>query len=146
MVDGPFEALTITRKAGQGFVLIAGGIGITPFRSILLTMRDRGDRRHVVLFYAAHDETRVVFGQELEALRETVALDIVYVFETPPAGWPGERGLITPDVLRHHLPAQFHRYGYIVCGPPPMMNAVETMLVSLGVPSSSIDTERFHVV
>ena len=145
-VDGPFGAFTIDRKAGQGFVLIAGGIGIAPFRSMLLTMRDRGDRRHVVLFYAAHDETRVICRRELEALRDTVALDIVYVFEAPPADWPGERGLITPEILRRHLPTQFHRYGYFVCGPPAMMDAVEAMLMSLGVPSGSIDTERFHVV
>ena len=145
-IDGPFGAFTIDRKPAQGLVLIAGGIGIAPLRSMLLTMRDRGDRRHVVLFYAAHDETRVVFRQELEALRGTIALDIVYVFEEPSTAWPGERGVITPDVLRRHLPRQFQRYAFLICGPSPMMNAVETTLLSFGVSSGSIDTERFHVV
>jgi len=144
-VDGPFGAFTIDRRAAQGFVLVAGGIGIAPVRSMLLTMRDRGDRRHVVLFHAAHDETRIIFREELEALRDTVTLDIVYVLEAPAADWTGERGLITEDVLRRHLPAQLHGYGCFVCGPPAMMDATETMLVSLGVPSGSIDTERFHV-
>jgi predicted ferric reductase len=145
-IDGPFGAFTIDRKIGQGFVLIAGGIGIAPFRSMLQTMRDRGDRRHVVLFYAAHDETRTVFQSELEKLREAMALDVVYVFEAPSPGWTGERGRITTDILQRHLPARFRRYAYFVCGPPPMMDAVETMLVSLGVPSGSIETERFNVV
>ena len=113
---------------------------------MLLTLRDRGDRRDVVLFHAAHDETRIIFRQELEALRASVALDIVYVLEAPAAGWPGERGLITADVLRRHLPARIDRHGTFVCGPPAMMDAVETALVSLGVPGYSIDTERFHVV
>jgi len=145
-VDGPFGAFTIDRKGGQGFVLIAGGIGIAPFRSMLLTMRDRGDRRHVVLFYAAHDDTRTIFGSDLEMLREAVALDVVYVFEAPPPGWTGERGHLTVDILRRHLPAQFRRYGYFVCGPTPMMDAVEPMLLTLGVPPGAIDTERFTMV
>ena len=145
-VDGPFGAFTTDRKIGQGFVLIAGGIGIAPCRSMLLTMRDRGDRRHVVLFYAAHDETRIVFRNELEALRETLNLEVVHVFEQPRADWPGERGQITVDLLRRHLPRQFRQYGYFVCGPPPMMDAVEDTLVNLGVSRGFIDTERFHVV
>ena len=145
-VDGPFGAFTIDRKPAQGLVLIAGGIGIAPLRSMLVTMRDRGDRRHVMLFYAAHDETRVVFRQELEALREAMALDIVYVLEAPSSGWPGERGVITPDVLRRHLPKQFQRYAFFICGPSPMMDAVETALLTFGVSSGSIDTERFHMV
>ena len=50
--------------------------------------------------------------------------------------------------LRHrrHLPARIDRHGTFVCEPPAMMDAVETALVSLGVPGDSIDTERFHVV
>jgi predicted ferric reductase len=145
-IDGPFGVFTIDRKYGQGFVFVAGGIGIAPFRSMLLTMHDRGDRRHVVLFYAAHDQTRTIFAHELEALRGTLNLDIVYVFEAPDANWAGERGQVTVDVLRRHLPSQFRRYGYFVCGPPPMMTAVEGMLAALGVSSGSIDTERFNVV
>jgi NAD(P)H-flavin reductase len=68
------------------------------------------------------------------------------VYEEPATGWTGERGRITPDILRRHLPAQFRRYGYFVCGPPPMMDAVEQMLVAIGVQPGSIDTERFNVV
>jgi len=145
-VDGPFGAFTIDRKMGQGFVFVAGGIGIAPFRSMLQTLRDRDDPRHVILFYAAHDQTRVIFREELQRLRQAIALDVVYVYEEPATGWTGERGRITPDILRRHLPAQFRRYGYFVCGPPPMMDAVEQMLVAIGVQPGSIDTERFNVV
>jgi ferredoxin-NADP reductase len=145
-IDGPFGAFTIDRKIAQGFVLIAGGSGIAPFRSMLLTMRDRGDRRHVVLFHAARDETRVLFGQELDALARTLNLDVVRVLEAPSDDWKGARGLITADLLRHHCPPQLGRYGFLVCGPPAMMDAVTSMLVELGVARAAIDTERFTVV
>lgn len=144
-VDGPFGAFTTEGKAAQGFVLIAGGIGIAPMRSIITTMRDRGDRRHVVLIACAHCESRMPFRQDLARLRSDVHLDIVEVFETPAEGWRGEHGHLTPTTLERHLPALFRRYHYFVCGPPPMMDAVEAMLLGVGVAPRSIDSERFEV-
>jgi ferredoxin-NADP reductase len=126
--------------------MIAGGIGIAPMRSMLLTMRDRHDRRHVVLFVAVHDESRLIFGDEIEQLRASLNLDLVVIFEAPPQAWSGERGQISSDTLRRHLPTQFRRYHYFVCGPPLMMDAVERTLVDLGVPAASIDSERFNLV
>jgi predicted ferric reductase len=145
-IDGPFGAFTTERKAAQGFVFIAGGAGIAPIRSMLLTMRDRCDRRHVVLIQAAHDETKLVFRDEIEALRAALNLDVVFVLEEPLDPGTGECGYVSKDVLVRRLPAQFRRYHYFVCGPPPMMDTVERALVSLGVPGRSIDSERFNVV
>jgi predicted ferric reductase len=144
-VDGAFGGFTTEGKAAQGFVLIAGGIGIAPMRSMILTMRDRGDRRHVILFMCAHDESRMPFRDEFARLRTEMNLDVVEVFETPSPDWNGERGHLTPDVLRRHLPVSFQRYHYFVCGPPPMMDAVEAMLLAAGVAPRSIDSERFEV-
>lgn len=145
-VDGAFGAFTSERKANPGFVMIAGGIGIAPMRSMLLTMRDRGDRRHVVLFVAVHDESRLIFGREVEQFRASLNLDLVVTFEAPSPDWSGERGQITTDVLRRHLPTEFRQYHYFVCGPPPMMDAVESALLGLGVPAAAIDSERFNLV
>lgn len=145
-VDGPFGAFTIDRRIAQGFVLIAGGIGIAPLRAMLQTMRDRGDRRHVLLIYAARDEAHLAFRGELEALRRAMNLDVVFVAESAGAEWDGARGLVTEDLLRRHLPPQFRRYGYFVCGPAAMMDAVEAALGRLGVAGAAIDTERFIMV
>jgi predicted ferric reductase len=145
-VDGPFGAFTTERKAAQGFVFIAGGIGIAPMRSMLLSMRDRGDRRHVVLFVAANDESRLVFRDEIDAWRAGLALDVVVVLESPSSQWTGARGRIGTEVLRQHLPPQFRRYHYFVCGPPAMMDAVERALVELGVAPRAIESERFNLV
>ena len=145
-VDGGFGAFTPEGLPAQGYVLIAGGIGISPMRSILQTLRDREDVRPVVLFYAAHDWSRVSFREELDALARTLNLTVVYVFEQPGGDWQGERGYVTADVLRRHLPAQFRRFVYFVCGPVPMMDALETTLVEIGVPPAAVQTERFDMV
>jgi predicted ferric reductase len=145
-VEGPFGAFTIDRAVAQGFVMIAGGIGIAPMRSMLLTMRDRGDRRHVVLVYAAHDPSRLVFTEELAALRQSLSLEVIYVLEAPGHWRCAEHGHLTQDLLARHLPRQFRQYHFFVCGPSPMMNDVEAALRSLGVPVRAIDSERFNVV
>lgn len=144
-IDGGYGAFTPDRTPGQGFMLIAGGIGITPMSSILLTMRDRGDVRPVTLLYAANSPARMIYAKELKALESVLSLTCVLVFESPPAQWQGERGFITTDMLRRHLPTPAVRYHYFVCGPNPMMDSVESSLLELGVPASRISTERFKM-
>lgn len=144
-LDGPYGALTPDRFPGQGFVLIAGGIGITPMLSILRTMRDRDDVRPVVLIYAANRPERMVFRDELTALQSELNLRIVLVYESPPPDWRGEHGLVTTELLRRHLPKQYKRYQYFVCGPAPMMDLLEDALLEVGVPAAQISTERFNM-
>ncbi len=145
-IDGPYGAFTPDREPGQGLVLIAGGAGITPMRSILLTMRDREDRRPVLAIVGARSPERVIFGDEITALAGEIDLEIVYVFEEPPPNWTGEHGFINADVLRRHLPRHSERYQYFVCGPAPMMDAVEAALTEVGVPPECVHTERFNMV
>ena len=53
---------------------------------------------------------------------------------------------MTGEVLRRHLPTQYRRYQYFVCGPAPMMDALEGILLALAVPAERIHTERFTMV
>lgn len=145
-LDGPYGSFTPDREPALGFVLIAGGIGITPMRSMLLTMRDRGDRRPALLLYAAHDPTRAIYARDFELLQRQLALRIVYVYEEPPPGWEGERGLVTRELLARHLPPMHRHHQFFVCGPGPMMDAVERSLAALGVPPERVQSERFDMV
>ena len=73
---------------------------------------------------------------------------MIHVLERPPEGWEGERGYVTADILRRHLPRieGRNRYEVFICGPQPMMDGVERALVSLGVAVGDIHTERFDLV
>jgi NAD(P)H-flavin reductase len=70
----------------------------------------------------------------------------VHVLERPPGDWIGETGRITSDVLERHLPRQFLRYEYLICGPGVMMDAMEEALITVGVPFRQISTERLDMV
>jgi NAD(P)H-flavin reductase len=97
--SGPQLCEVFDREPGQGFVLIAGGIGIAPLRSLILTMKDRGDIRPVLLFYAASNIDGTVYRQELEALQGNMNLKLILVLSKPSNDWTGERGHIDAALL-----------------------------------------------
>ena len=141
-LDGPYGAFTIGQPADM-HVLIAGGIGITPMMSMMRTLADRGDKRPVILFYGSKDLYSTTFREELEALQARLELRLVLVLAEPPAGWAGETGRIDAALLGRHLPGPYAEHEYFICGPNPMMDAVETALGELGVPMSKYHSERY---
>jgi ferredoxin-NADP reductase len=108
-------------------------------------MADREDVRPVLLFYGNRDWDDVAFRDELEQLEDRLNFTLVHVLEQPPAGWEGESGYVTAEVLARHLPSNFRRFQYFICGPDPMMDAAEAALVELGVPAERVHTERFDM-
>jgi predicted ferric reductase len=145
-IDGPYGAFSPDRHVDDdALVLIAGGVGISPIMSILRSMADRGDRRPAVLLYGSFSLDWATFREDLDALQERLNLRLVHVLERPPEAWEGERGYVTRDMLARYLPPEGTRYCVYLCGPTPMLNAVERALASLGVPRSRIILERFDL-
>lgn len=145
-VDGPHGVFSADRQQGMGFVLFGGGVGITPMRSICATLAERGDARPVILFFASRDADSLTFIDEFDELKTRLDLTVIPVLEHPPEGWTGERGFITKEIVQRYLPRHFHRYQYFICGPPPMMQAIETLLPEIGVPALRIQSEHFDMV
>jgi predicted ferric reductase len=145
-LDGPYGVFTADREQGPGYVLIAGGVGITPFYSTCVTFLERGDHRPVVLFYAGATYEDLTFREQIDSLRDKMDVKVVYVLTNPGPGWTGETGYVTAEVLQRHLPKQFQRMQYFVCGPGPMMDSLEKILHEIGVPTEFIHTERFDMI
>ena len=142
-VDGPHGVFSIDQNEGPGFCFIAGGVGITPIMSMIRTIADRGDLRPVILFYANDTWEDVVFRDQIEALRGKLSMRLVHVLGRPPDGWPGETGRVTREILLRHLPPGFERFQFFVCGPMPMLEAVERSLLEIGARPERVHTERF---
>lgn len=144
-IDGPYGAFTTGHPADM-HVLIAGGVGITPMMSIIRTLADQGDKRPVVLLYGSKDWDVITFREELEAMEARLDLTVVHVLENPPDDWTGERGFVTADVLRRHLPPPYADHEYFICGPDVMMDAIESALERLSVPITKYHSERYSFV
>ena len=140
---GPHGAFSIDRAQAPGYVLVAGGVGITPMMSFLNTLADRADPRPVLLIYSTNTEEELAYRDEIEALRGRLDLETRFVLEEPPHDWEGEVGKITGELLERHLPKERFTRSVFVCGPPAMMGAVEQALIAQNVPRTHVHLEKF---
>jgi predicted ferric reductase len=144
-LDGPYGAFTIGNPADM-HVLIAGGIGITPMMSMIRTLADRRDSRPIVLLFGSENWESITFREELETLKARLDLTVIHVLTNPTDGWTGERGFITAEVFKRHLPPPYADHEYFICGPDVMMDAIEKALGELHVPLSKYHSERYSFV
>lgn len=145
-LDGAYGAFSPDRIDAEGFVFIAGGIGIAPIMSMLRTLADRGECRPLKLLYAYNTWERLTFREELEELSQRLNLEIVWLLKDPPSDWQGESGLICAELLERRLPLTNGDWQYLICGPVVMINLTEKLLHQAGVPLSRIHSELFDLV
>ena len=145
-LDGPHGVFTIDREQAMGYVLIGGGVGITPLHSMCQTMAKRGDPRPVVLFYGAQNEENLTLFDDLQELTTRMNLTVVPVLSDPSEEWEGETGYITADIMKRHVPDQVRWFKFLICGPDPLMDAMEEALPAVGIPPENVLTERFDMV
>ncbi|MEK7556840.1 MAG: oxidoreductase, partial [Patescibacteria group bacterium] len=139
LIDGPYGIFTEWTNESPKVLFIAGGIGITPIRSLMERLVSRG--REAVLLYANKTEKDIVFKKELEEVVKRYGGDIVHVLSDEPA-YAGEKGFIDTNKIKRLVPDVAKRDVYL-CGPPPMMKAVIAALQNLGVSAERIHWERF---
>lgn len=145
-LEGPFGSFVPDPSPQTGLFMVMGGIGVTPVMSMLRTMRDDREGRPAVLIYANNNWEDVTFREEIDQLERELDLKVVHVLEEAPEGWEGEEGVVSSELLKRHLPPDFHTYQYFVCGPKPLMDLTEVALRGLGISWRRIYTERFEIV
>ena len=145
-VDGPYGIFNLDRfPNAERLIFIPGGIGVTPIMSMLRTMADRGDKRPILLFYCNREWETVTFKEEIKNLESKLKLKTIYTIEKPPPRWEGESGFLNKDILNRHIPKEWPVNGtdIFLCGPTPMMNAVESELIKNGYAQHRIHSERY---
>jgi ferredoxin-NADP reductase len=145
-MEGPFGDLRL-HHAARPAVLLAGGIGVTPFRSILVEAIGGGALPYpVVLFHANRRSEDAAFADEFRSLarRDPNLTFVPTMTATPGSGdtWSGERGHIDAAMLRRHLNGLADPI-YYIAGPPGMVQALRTMLIASGVDEDDVRIEEF---
>lgn len=139
LLDGPYGVFTrLSTATDLPIVMIAGGIGITPFRR-LWQMLEREGEREAHLVYGNEYYSDIVYEGEIDALEH---VHVVHVLNQEP-DFPGEKGFVTLDVLRRNLPRELTAYQFMICGPPVMILTLEEGLTEAGVPDSQVSHELF---
>jgi len=145
-VDGPYGDFSLDdARAQKGLVLLAGGIGAAPVMSILNTLADQKDRRPLFFFYGNPHEDSITFLNEIEVLKNVLKLSVTHVLETPAKKLKSETGFITRELLERELPVNRADLFYFICGPLPMIAAMEAHLRALKIPRGQITSEKYEM-
>lgn len=129
---------------GGPLLLVAGGSGVAPFRSVLRHHRATGSSVPLRLVYSARALDDVLYRDELQQAATRDEVDVFLTLTRSwPEGWSGYSGRINRELLADvSWPAYEHPLAY-VCGPTAFAETVSAALVSNGYDASRIRIERF---
>jgi ferredoxin-NADP reductase len=145
-IKGPMGSFTLHNNASKPAVFLAGGIGITPFLSMLCSVIVDRTPRSISLFYANRYLENAAFMDALWDLESSnTHFHFVPTFtrvDGNSRGWQGEIGHIRPEMLAKHV-SSLRGPIFYVAGPPTMVAGTRRMLVDAGVDEDEIRTEEF---
>lgn len=139
LIDGPLGIFTALRSQNNKLLFIAGGIGITPLRSLMESLQS--SKKDIVLLYANKTKQDIVFLSELQTLTVKPGNRLINILSNETVeGYAS--GMLDKSKIAELVEDVKERDVYL-CGPPPMMKAVRKALIELGIPKSKIYYEKF---
>ncbi len=138
-VGGDF---TLPSNPKRKLVFIAGGIGITPFRSMITYLLGKREKRDIVLFYSNRTRGDIAYKEIFDKARVVLGLRVMYAItdEAPIEGF--HTGMITKELIAREVPDYSERIFYI-SGPNSMVEGFKKTLADLGIPGRHIKTDFF---
>jgi len=147
LLQGPFGSMTLPRKTTRPAVLLAGGIGITPFRSLIWNATQSESPRRIYLFYSVRVPEEAAFLEELQEMEQYNGRYKLICTVTQPEKvnkpWRGETGRISIQMLSEWIP-DLSVPTYYIAGPPGMVAGVRQMLIGSGIAEEDIRAEEFY--
>jgi ferredoxin-NADP reductase len=142
MTDAPYGRFTFEGK-NEKIALLAGGIGITPFRSICKYCTDMRLTAKITLLYGNRSESETVFKSEMEEMeKQNENLKVVFVLNEASNAWKGATGVIDAKLIKKEVPDYNERVFY-ASSPPPMVKVMEKLIRDLGLPATQLRLEAF---
>ena len=141
-IDAPYGKFTFEGEYPK-IALLTGGIGITPFRSIMRYCTDKQLSTSIVLLYGCRNPSEIGFKNEMEEMqRQNKNLKVVLTVNEPNAAWKGPVGNITAELVKKEIPDYKERV-FFACGPPGMVQAMTNLIKELELPETKLRLESF---
>ena len=144
-LEAPRGGLSLPERTDQPVALLAGGIGITPFRSMIRHALDARTGHRLTAFYSNRTPEEALFLDELQAWETPGSFALAATMtrmQLSPRSWDGPTGRLSPDLIREWLP-DWEKAEYLLSGPPPMVDAMTSVLDEMGVDPARIRPEKF---
>lgn len=140
--EGPLGTFFIRRGSARPIILVGGGTGFAPLKSMIEELIEVGCTRPLTLFWGVRQESDL-YAQSLIAQWRSAhpALDFVPVLTEPSTDWSGECGLVHEAVLRRV--ANLAEHDVYMSGPPAMVSAGRTAFLTAGVPEQRLFYDSF---
>jgi glycine betaine catabolism B len=134
---------TLPRDATLKLAFLAGGIGVTPFRSMVEEMLVKQDRRDAVLFYGNNSSNEIAYADVFRKAEDELGLRTVYaVVAGAERDTNMHHGFIDADLIKQHMP-DFHERVYYLSGPRSMVTRFQQVLADMGIARSKIKMDYF---
>lgn len=141
-LDGPYGDFTFKGEYPR-VGMIAGGIGITPFRSMIKYCMDMGITSRITFLYGNRNQESIVFKEELDSLeRSNQNLRVIHTLSHPDEKWNGRHGHIDAEMVKEEIP-DYKECVFYICGSPSLVTSSMEMLKSLKVRDDMIHKENF---
>lgn len=145
-LDAPYGSFTLHNDVARPAVLLTGGIGITPVRSIVLQSAHDKTGHKILVFYSNKRPEDAAFLDELSRVGETNEDVIIVPTMTEPErshrAWTGETGYLDENMIAKYV-RDLSQPIYYLCGPAGMVTAMRGILNGAGVDDDAIRTEEF---
>ena len=141
-VEQPKGSFVLPEDTSKQYVFVAGGIGITPFRSMLRYIADKGLDYDITLVYSNRDVESTAFLDELKELESVVPRCRVIFTMTDDPSWEGDKRMLDAEVLRELL-GDLESFHFMIAGPPPMAKSVEASLLEAGLSEDQVQSDSF---
>jgi ferredoxin-NADP reductase len=132
----------LPRDASAPMLWLAGGIGVTPFRSMLKDLASRGEKRQIVLLYANRSGADIAYRELLTEMEQQGVAKVCYLVAQPEEGESYDGVMIDRATIERLAPAWSKSLVYI-SGPSAMVSALQATLKQMGLPGSRIKTDYF---
>ncbi|HET8991481.1 MAG TPA: FAD-dependent oxidoreductase [Candidatus Saccharimonadales bacterium] len=137
-ITGPMGDFVLPKFVQTPLIFVAGGIGITPFHSIMSWLNDTKETRPIRLIYGVRSEEEIIFNEAFDKadIHPTV------VVENPSSAWGGERGRLSAELILGLAKPSEDSLIY-VSGPEPMVETLEKDLKSSGINKDNLVLDFF---
>jgi ferredoxin-NADP reductase len=142
-VESPKGNFVLPENTSRPLVFVAGGIGITVFRSMLRYIREERLPYRVTLVYSNRDRESTAFLDELKELAQEIPDLRLILTMTQDPGWEGETRKVDSQFFEDYLGEDLNEYTFLVAGPPAMAEGVQQALEEAGVQDENVIAERY---
>jgi ferredoxin-NADP reductase len=145
-IAGPFGSFTLHQKESRPAIMLVGGIGITPFYSMIKDATENKLPHKIYLFYSNRRPEDATFLQQLKDLKNKndnfTFIPTMTDIEKSAVLWSGEQGYVTKEMIEKYVPDRNDAV-YYSAGPQSMVTAMRQILNGMGVSDDDIKTEEF---